>query len=179
MNKNEKQQAVSELKAKIDKASSIYLTDFTGLTVAETNELRDKFHNARIDYKVVKNTLFQKALADGGNAKFSELTKVVTEKLEGPTGIIFAYDDPVIPAKILTKFSEKTEKPKLKLAIVESVLYDSSKLKTLAAIPSKPEIISSIIACLNSPVAGIVNCVIAVIRELASVIEEVAKKKNQ
>ena len=178
MDKNEKKKIVSEIREKLDKASSIYLTDFTGLTVAETNEMRDEFHNAKVDYKVVKNTLFAKALSNGEHTKFSELTKTITEELEGPTGIIFAYDDPVIPAKILKKFFDKIERPKLKLALVENEVYDSTKLKTLASIPSKSEILSSIIGSLQSPISGIVNCVNAVIRDLASVIEEAAKKKS-
>lgn len=178
MNKNEKQQIVTELKNKLGNASSIYLTDFTGLTVAETNELRDEFHNAKVEYKVIKNTLLEKALTEGGEIKFSEQLKEIIEVLRGPTGVIFAFDDPVIPAKILKRFSEKIEKPKLKIAVVENIVYDSSKLKTLAAIPSKPEIISSILGSLHSPISGIVNCINAVIRDLASIIEEVAKKKE-
>ena len=62
MNKQDKEQAVLEIKEKLDKASSIYLTDFSGLTVAETNELRDELFNAKVEYKVLKNTLVKKAL---------------------------------------------------------------------------------------------------------------------
>lgn len=177
MNKSEKQQAVAELKEKLEKSSSIYLTDFTGLTVAETNELRNEFHNAKVEYKVIKNTLLHKALSDGGSSKFAEQSGSIIEELKGPTGVIFAFDDAVIPAKILKKFNDKIERPKLKLAVVENVVYDRTKLKTLASIPSKPEIISSIIGSLHSPISGIVYCINAIMRDFGSVIEEVAKKK--
>jgi large subunit ribosomal protein L10 len=179
MNKQEKAHIVSEIKEKFDKASSIYLTDFSGLTVEQTNEFRSELFNAKVDYRVLKNTLIKKALdSSGSDNKFAgQVTKIV-ENLKGPTGIIFAYDDPVSPAKVLKKFYEKIEKPKLKVALIENVAYDKSRLSELASLPTKPEIISSIIGSLHSPISGIVNSINAVIRDLASIIEEVAKKKQ-
>lgn len=175
MNKHDKEQSVLEIKEKLDKASSIYLTDFSGLTVAQTNELRDDLFNAKVEYKVFKNTLVKKALelADG---KFNSQSEKINEFLKGPTGIIFAFDDPVTPAKIIKKFYDKGEKPKLKLALVENVAYENKQLNTLAALPTKPEIISSIIGSLHAPISGIVGAINAVLRDLTSVIEEVAKK---
>jgi len=177
MNKQDKEQAVLEIKEMLDKATSIYLTDFTGLTVAETNELRDELFNAKVDYKVLKNTLIIKALHQSSNS-FSEQAGKLVEYLKGPTGVIFAYDDPISPAKILKKFYDKGEKPKLKVAIVEKESYDGKRLNDLASIPSKPEIISSIIGSLQAPVTGIVGSISAIIRDLASVIEEAVKKQS-
>ena len=178
MNKQDKEQSVLEIKEKLDKASSIYLTDFSGLTVAQTNELRDEFFNAKVDYKVFKNTLIKKALEQSENS-FSRQSVKLVEHLKGPTGVIFAYDDPVSPAKILKKFFDKIAKPKLKVALVENEAYDSKKLNDLAALPTKPEIISSIIGSLQSPITGIVGTINAVIRDLASIVEEVAKKQGK
>ncbi len=176
MNKQDKEQEVLEIKEKLDKASSIYLTDFSGLTVEETNLLRDDFFNAKVDYKVLKNTLVKKALAQPGG-KFSAQAEQITEYLKGPTGVVFTYDDPVAPAKIIKKFFDKGEKPKLKMALVENQMYDGKQLGTLASLPSKPEIIASIVGSLHSPISGIVGSLNAVLRDLASVIEEVAKQK--
>jgi large subunit ribosomal protein L10 len=176
MNKKQKELTVSEIKEKLDKASSLYFTDFTGLTVEQTNELRDEFYNAKVDYRVIKNTLIKKALEQSTNTKFTGQIDKLVENLEGPTGVVFAYDDPVSPAKIIKKFFEKLEKPKLKIALVESVAYDKSKLNELASLPTKPEIISSIIGSLHAPISGIVNSISALIRDLASIVEEVAKK---
>jgi large subunit ribosomal protein L10 len=178
MNKQDKEQSVLEIKEKLDKASSIYLTDFSGLTVAETNELRDEFFNANVDYKVLKNTLVKKALSQSEN-KFSAQAEDLAAYLKGPTGVVFSYDDPVAPAKIIKKFFDKGEKPKLKVALVESQVYASKQLNELASLPSKPEIISAIIGSLHSPISGIVGSLNAVIRDLASIIEEVAKKQTQ
>ncbi len=175
MNKHDKEQSVLEIKEKLNKASSIYLTDFSGLTVAQTNELRDDLFNAKVEYKVFKNTLVKKAL-EQTDGKFNTQSEKINEFLKGQTGIIFAFDDPVTPAKIIKKFYDKGEKPKLKLALVENIAYVSKQLNILAALPTKPEIISSIIGSLHSPISGIVGAINAVLRDLASVVEEVAKK---
>jgi large subunit ribosomal protein L10 len=126
----------------------------------------------------LKNTLIKKALGQSDN-KFSAQQDKIAEHLKGPTGVIFAYEDPVSPAKIIKKFFDKSEKPKLKLALVESQVYDSKKLNELASLPTKPEIISSIIGSLHAPISGIVGSLSAVIRDLASIIEEVAKKQGK
>ena len=179
MNKQEKEQVVSELKEKLNKASSIYLTDFSGLTVEQTNEFRTELFNAKVDYRVVKNTLMRKALDSKEiKNKFSDQTAKISEKLIGPTGVIFAYEDPVSPAKIIKKIYDKIEKPKLKVAFIENVVYDSSKLNELASLPTKQDIIASIIGSLQAPISGIINIINSVFGELASVIEEVAKKKE-
>lgn len=178
MDKKEKETVVSFLKEKIENSSAVYLTDFSGLTVEQTNDLRTEFYNARLDYKVAKNTFIKRALTDSPTHKFQNSLDKLIENLKGPTGVIFAYDDPVSPAKIIKKFFEKNEKPKLKIAVIENVIYDSLKLNELASLPSKNEIISSIIGSLHSPISGIVNSLNAVLRDLSCVIEEVAKKKN-
>lgn len=178
MNKQDKAQSVLEIKEKLDKASSIFLTDFSGLTVAQTNELRDEFFSAKVEYKVFKNTLIKKALEQSENSFSAQSAKLV-EHLKGPTGVIFAYDDPVTPAKILKKFYDKNEKPKLKVALVENEAYEGKKLNDLAALPTKPEIISAIIGSLQSPISGIVGSINAVIRDLSSLVEEVAKKQGK
>ncbi len=178
MNKQDKEQEVLEIKEKLDKAASIYLTDFSGLTVEQTNELRDEFFNINVEYKVLKNTLIKKALDQSDN-KFKAQSEKIIEYLKGPTSVVFAYDDPVSPAKIIKKFFDKNEKPKLKLALVESEVYDSKKLNELASIPSKPEIMASIVGSLHAPISGIVHSLNAVLRDLASIIEEVAKKQGK
>jgi len=179
MNKKEKEQIVSELKEKLDKASSIYLTDFTGLTVEQTNDFRTQLYNANVDYRVFKNTLIKKALdSAGADSKFAGQASKIVDQLKGPTGVIFAYEDPITPAKIIKKFFDKNEKPKLKVALIENVAYEKTKLNELASLQTKPEIISSIIGSLSAPISGIINSINAVIRDLASIIEEVAKKKQ-
>lgn len=175
MDKLNKQKITEELTGMIENSDALYFTDFTGMSVSDVNDLRAEFYKSNINYKVVKNTLALRALKN--STKFSDASEKLSGYLKGPTSIVFAQDDVVAPAKILKKFFEKGEKPKLKVAFVESTVYDSGKLNQLASLPSKTEIIAGILGSLNSPISGIVGSINALMRDLSSVIEEVAKKK--
>jgi large subunit ribosomal protein L10 len=149
----------------------LYFTDFTGLTVAQATELRREFRKAGIDYKVVKNTLIKKALGDDSGYDS------VRARLVGPTAVAFAYDDVVTPAKIIQKFIEKHEKLSLKAAVLERHFYDGSKLDELAKLPSRPEMMAAILGSIQAPLATVPGAVNAILRDLVSVVGEVAKTK--
>jgi large subunit ribosomal protein L10 len=171
MNRNEKEQIVAEVAEEVRKAHGMFFTDFTGLTVEQATELRREFFKAGVNYRVVKNTLIQKAL--------EQVTGFdrVYERLVGPTGVAFAFDDPVVPAKIIQKFSEKHSKLSLKVCVLEREVYDGSKLAELAKLMSRKELMSAILGCLQTPLAGVPSVVNAVLRDLVSVVGEIEKKK--
>jgi Ribosomal protein L10 len=174
MEKQKKQVVVENLKDLMDSAGSLYLIDFMGMSVAEVNELRDEFYKSNIKYKVAKNTLALISLKE--SEKYSQFYDDLKSYFVGPTGIVFGGDDPGAPAKLIKKLSSKTEKPKLKAAVVDNLVYDGSKLNDLASLLSKEEIIAGVVSSLNSPISGIVGTLNALIKDLLSVIEEVAKK---
>lgn len=175
MDKAKKQEIIDEIKGLMNSSSALYLTDFTGMTVEEVDELRSEFFKSKVKYKVVKNTLALRAMRESDS--FASFEEKLKDFLVGPTGIVFADEDPVIPAKILKKSFSKIEKPKFKVAVVDNQFYGSDKLNELASLLSKEELIAGILSSLDSPVSGIVGTLNAVVRDLSSVIEEVAKKK--
>ena len=172
MNKEEKEAVIAEMAQKAGRAQALYLADFTGMTVAEATELRREFRKLGIEYTVVKNTLARKALerATGYDSVF--------DKLVGPTGIAFTYDDVAAPAKIIKKYSDKTGKLKLKAAVIEKQMYDGSKLDVLSKIPSRKEIVASILGSLQSPAAGIAGVLNAVMRDVVAVLAAIEKTKQ-
>jgi large subunit ribosomal protein L10 len=171
MNRSEKEAIISEVAEKAARAVAMYFADFSKLTVAEETDLRREFRKSGVEYNVVKNTLARKALEQlkGYDRVFDNLV--------GPTGIAFSYDDVSAPAKIISKFFEKTGKLRLKAAIVEKQVYDASKLEQLANMPTRKEIISAILGTLQAPASGVVNAVNAVARDLVYVIDAIEKKK--
>ena len=171
MNKSDKELAVTKLQEKIAKAQGMFFTDFAGINVEHMTELRREFRKSGIEYKVVKNTLAKIALKN-----VSGYDKVY-DKLVGPTGIAFAYNDPAAPAKIIQKFKEKNEKFGVKACVIEKTVYDGSKLKELASMPSRAEIIASILGSLNSPISGVVGTINAVLRDVVGVLDAIEKKK--
>jgi large subunit ribosomal protein L10 len=171
MKRSEKEAIIAEVAEKAARAVAMYFADFSKLTVAEETELRREFRKSGVEYNVVKNTLARKALEQLSGYDH------VYDKLVGPTGIAYTYDDPSAPAKIIKKFSEKTGKLQLKIAVVEKQVYDAAKLDQLASMPTRKEIVASILGSINAPASGIVGVINAVARDLVSVIDAIEKKK--
>jgi len=170
MKRNEKEQVAAEVADLISGSSSLFFTDFAGMTVAESNELRREFQKNGVKYQVVKNTLIKKAMQ-----KFSSDDSTY-RYLVGQTAIAFGVEDPVSPAKVLKKFFEKNQKPATKAFVIEKQVFEGSRLAEFAAMPSKPELISAIMGSLQSPASGIAGAISAVMRDLVSVIDAVGKK---
>ncbi len=171
MNRNEKLDIIAQVKELLENSTAIYLTDYSGISVEDINGIRNEFRKENVKYKVIKNTMFKRAIDEVG--KYDKLA----DHLVGMTGYAFASDNIVAPAKIIKKYFDSNQKLSLKACYVENQFYDGSSLNELASLPSKKEIIAGILGCINSPASGIVGAINAVMRDLVSVIDEISKKK--
>lgn len=169
--KEKKREIVAGLVRKLENSTSLYLVDAGGMTVAQSGAIRQEFRKINAEMKVAKNTLIRLALKEDG--KYSISDKV----LKGSTAVVFVYDDPIAPAKLIRKYFEKDKKPALKLAIVEGQTFDGSQLVAVSELPSREDMIASIVGSLHAPISGIVGSINAVMRDVASLVEEVAKKQ--
>ena len=175
MTREEKTQVVAELTEVIGKASGMYFTDFQGMTVEQSTKLRVELRKAGVQYKVAKNTLIRRALSDTG-----KLTDDISKSLVGQTGVAFGFDDPVAPARVLKDFIEKNQdKPALKLAYLEGTTYPGSQLKTVAALPTKQDVMASIVGSIAAPISGIAGVLGALQRDLVYVLDAIEKKRAE
>jgi large subunit ribosomal protein L10 len=171
MKRSEKDQIIAEVREKAARATGMFFADYTGITVEEINVLRQEFRKVKVDYRVVKNTLARKALESVGGYD------ALLGRLNTPTGIAFAYDDPAAPAKVIKKFREKNEKLVLKVCVIEKQIFEGSKLDEIAKLPSRNDLIASILGSIQAPASGIVGAINAVARDLVNVIDQIEKKK--
>lgn len=171
MNKTEKSEIISEVRKLIHDSSALYLTDYSGISVSEITTLRNELRKEGVTYKVIKNTLFERALRESGKYKKLE------DYLTGMTGFAFASGNPVAPAKIIKKYFDTSKKFELKACYIEDQFYDGSRLAELASLPSKEEIVAGILGSLNSPAAGIVGAINAVMRDLVNVIDQISNRE--
>ncbi|MGD2218374.1 MAG: 50S ribosomal protein L10 [Gemmatimonadales bacterium] len=170
--KKEKIQLTSELVDTLGASDVLYLTDFTGLNVKEITELRRRLREAGHRYVVVKNRLALRAVEQLDLPDLSEY-------LQGPTGFVVGADDPVAPAKMLRDFAKENEdRPTLKVGVVERRVVPADEIMTLASLPSRQELLAGIVGSLTAPVAGIVGVLEGLLRDVASMVEEVAKKQE-
>jgi len=175
MTREEKAQVVAELKEVIDRSSGMYFTDFQGMTVEQTTRLRSELRKAGVTFKVAKNTLIRRALDDSG-----KLTDDLSAALVNQTGVAFGFDDPVAPARVLRDFNEKNQdKPALKLAYLEGQTYPGKDLKKVAALPTKKDIMASIVGSLAAPMQGIVGVLGALQRDIVYLVDAIEKKKAE
>jgi large subunit ribosomal protein L10 len=171
MDRNEKSEIISEIKELLESSSAIYLTDYHGINVEDISSLRNQFRNEGVKYKVFKNTLVKRALDEIG--KYDK----IADHLVGMTGFAFSTKNPLAPAKIINKYFGDKEKLSLRACYVEGEFFDGAQLKVLASLPTKNELIASIMGSLNSPVSGIVGAINAVMRDLVSVVEQISQRE--
>ena len=156
-----KAQQVSEVSAKIEKAQSVILFDYRGLTVQQVTELRNEMRKAGIEYVVLKNSIVERAAQQSGiDAKIHEF-------LKGPTAYAFGYDDAVAPAKILKDTIKKLKKCEIKGGIVNGKVFNAEEVNTLADLPSREQLIARLLGSMMSPISG-----------LAVVLDQIAKKNE-
>lgn len=169
-----KVEKVKEFTDKFSRAKGIYFTNYSGLDVQQMNDLRSELRVANVEFKIVKNTLSRIAVENAGYCN-------VTEFLHGPIGIVFSYDDPSIPAKIITSFTKKNQLETLEIkgCIFDNTIYYADQISEIVALPSREEIIAKLIAVLVAPISNLVSTLNTPITQLFGVLRSSGKEKTQ
>ncbi|GGF76754.1 50S ribosomal protein L10 [Terasakiella brassicae] len=143
MNRTEKEELVAEMREVFANSSTIVVSHYSGLTVAQMEELRGKMREAGAGFKVTKNRLTRLALAD---SKFEGLSDLMT----GPTAIAYS-EDPVAAAKATMEFAKKNEKLIVLGGGMDENLLDQDGVKALASMPSLDELRGKLVGLLQAP----------------------------
>ncbi|GAC1426230.1 MAG: 50S ribosomal protein L10 [Candidatus Velthaea sp.] len=145
-----KEATIEELRQRIAGSKNMFFTNYAGLTVEEITKLRTELRKDNNTYAVVKNTLFSRAVGE-------DVAKELEAFLAGPTGIVFAGEDPVAPAKALKTFSDSIKPLQVKAAWIDGKLADTAQVNALAALPPKIELLAKMLGSLKSPLYGLVT----------------------
>ena len=153
MNRAQKKEVIDGLTVQFNESSAFYITDASGMSVADVNDLRRVCFKKGIQLKVAKNTLIEKAF-DVSDNDYEEVKKL----LKGPTAIMFSQTGN-LPAKVLKEFRGKDgQKPLLKGAYIDaSVFIGDDKLEDLTKLKSKEEVLGDVILLLQSPIKNVVS----------------------
>ena len=144
-----KEATIEKLRGRIAGSKNLFFTNYAGLTVEEITKLRMELRKSGDTYAVVKNTLFSIAAGD-------DIAKALAAFLAGPTGVVFAGEDPVAPAKALKTFSDGTKALEVKAAWIDGKVVDAAQVGALAALPPKNELLGRLVGSLKSPLYGLV-----------------------
>ena len=122
MKLDQKKEIVKALHDKLRRSKIVIVTDYKGLNVITINDLRRKLREAEIEYKVVKNSLLIRAADDTDVA-------LIKDYFVGPSAIALSYDDPVVPAKLLTEFAKVNKNLEIKAGILNGKVLDVNAIK--------------------------------------------------
>lgn len=177
MNKEEKSQIIDELAEKFSQHPHFYITDASGLTVAQINAFRRICFKSGVEYRVYKNTLIRKALEKQKQAdNFQDLYKV----LHGFSGVIFSKESSNAPAKVIKEYQKKLEgRPALKAASIDtSIFVGAEHLNTLSELKSKNELLGEIISLLQSPAKNVLSALLSGKQTVAGLVKALEDRKQ-
>jgi len=164
MKRTQKEAVVGELTTRLRQSPNVYLTDFTGIAVKPMTELRRKLRDAGVDYVVVKNTLARRALQDASVAG-------IEEQLQGPTAFVFAGEDPLTAAKLLTAFQKDHGSLTVKAGLVEGRAMTAAEVSRLATLPSREELLALVGGALQAPLQGFAGVLTGTLYQFVGAVE--------
>tara|TARA_Y100000991_G_scaffold157013_1_gene119672 strand:- start:97 stop:618 length:522 start_codon:yes stop_codon:yes gene_type:complete len=172
MTREEKSKVIEAITAELAESSNFYLTDLSGLDAVMTSQLRRACFKANVKLSVVKNTLLEKAM-EASEKDFGELPLT----LKGNTSLMYSEAGNA-PAKVIKAFRKKSEKPFLKGAYIQEVVYiGDDHLEMLVDIKSKEELIGEIIGLLQSPAKNVVSALQSSGGKLSGIIKTLSQKE--
>jgi large subunit ribosomal protein L10 len=169
--RSQKIQDVEALKNDLAKVSTVILTTFQGITVAQDTQLRRAVQAVGGHYRVVKNTLAEHA----GAGSPAEL---LLKGLAGTNSISYTETDPVALAKALTKVAKDVPAFRFKAGLVEGRVLSIAEIQQLAQLPSREDLISKIMFLLQAPAQRLASATAGVTRNLAVTVQEAIKAEK-
>ena len=138
---NQKKEEVKELASQIKEAKLVLLTDYRGINVTDVTDLRKTLRGTSAEYRVIKNNITRRALAECG-------LEGLDEALLGPTAVILGNEDYLEPAKAIYEFTKKNDYYKIKGGIIEGKVMSAEEIITLAKLPSRETLLSMLAGAL-------------------------------
>lgn len=173
MERSEKEAELVRLKERFGASAAAILVEYSGLTVMEMTDLRRKFTESGVHFKVVKNRLAKLAIA-------GTPMEVLSPFLTGPLGVATVERDAVAPARILRDFVKDHERCKVKSGFLgPDRLLSTRDIEALAQVPSKEASIAKLMGSMQAPMQNWVGALAAIPRQLLTVLNAVkAQKEN-
>ena len=171
VSKAKKIEQVEKLSAELKSVKTAIVGSFSKLTVLQDFELRKSVRSAGAKYRVVKNTLVERA------AKGTAIEPGLKD-LAGVTSIAYTEGDPVVLAKALSKYAKDTPEYMFKAGVVEGRIISIKEIEALASMPGREEIYSKLPFLMNAPAQRLVTVVNAVGRDVAVVLNQGVEKKE-
>jgi large subunit ribosomal protein L10 len=163
LNRQEKEQVISDLHKQVKQLKAAVLTNYRGLNVEQMNQLRQRLREEKISFNVVKNTLMKLA------SKGTDLEKL-HDQFEGPTAVAISYGDPISLAKILVEFQKTQPILEIKAVLVEGKVTPPTEIKSLASMPPREVILAQVLGSLQTPGGQLAGTILSAIQQVLGTI---------
>jgi large subunit ribosomal protein L10 len=171
MNRDQKAVAIAEIASHIDESEAIFAVDYRGISVAQIAELRTKLRDADATFKVVKNSLTERAADESG-------AQALKEYLAGPTALTFVRGDIAVAAKAIADYARATQLLPFKGGMMGEEALDVEQIRSLSRLPSREVLYGQLVGVVASPVTGLVRSLGALVGGLAVALGQVREKKE-
>jgi large subunit ribosomal protein L10 len=167
-----KQLFVKRIQEDLKSEGNLFVTQFSNIKASALNGLRKDFTKSKSRFRVVKNSL-------GCRAIESTPYKDLVSQIDGQCGFAISNEDPSRMSKMLVKFGEDNKGFKIKGALVDGQVFGWDRVKFLATLPSRDELLALVMMRIQSPVYGVVNVLSGVTRSLVNVLYQLKSKKEK
>ena len=168
MDRAQKEQLVDELGQIFESSGVVVVAHYAGLTVAEMQDLRARAREAECAVRVAKNRLAKIALKD-------QPCESIVDLLSGMTVLTYS-EDPVAAAKVVEKYAKENSKLEILGGAMGETALDRAGVKAVSDMPSREELIASIVGCIGAPASNIAGAIGAPASNIASILSTIEEK---
>ena len=162
MKREDKSNVIADLHEQMSKAKVAILTRFTGLNVEKITQLRQELRRTEVEYRVVKNTLFRKAIQGTDKENF-------TPQVNGPIAVAWSEADPIAPARVLGKFAKDWPELQILGASSEGKLWGPAQIQEWVSLPNLDGLRGRMLGLLQAPATKLARLLVTPSTRLAQV----------
>jgi large subunit ribosomal protein L10 len=171
VNRDQKAAAIAEIAADIESSQAVFAVDYRGISVPQAAELRAKLREADAVFRVVKNSLTERAADQAGAEDLKPL-------LQGPTALTFVRGDAALAAKAIADYARATQLLPFKGGVMDGAALDPDQLRAISRLPSREVLYGQLVGVVASPISGLVRTLGALVGGLAVALGQVHEKKE-
>jgi large subunit ribosomal protein L10 len=171
VNRDQKAAAIAEIAADIESSQAVFAVDYRGISVPQAAELRAKLREADAIFRVVKNSLTERAADQTGAEDLKPL-------LQGPTALTFVRGDAALAAKAIADYARATQLLPFKGGVMDGAALDPDQLRAISRLPSREVLYGQLVGVVASPISGLVRTLGALVGGLAVALGQVREKKE-
>ncbi len=171
MNRDQKAVAIAEIAADIEQSQAVFAVNYRGISVPQAAELRAKLRDADATFRVVKNSLTERAADQTGAEDLKPL-------LQGPTALTFVRGDAALAAKAIADYARLTQLLPFKGGLMDGAALDADQLRAISRLPSREVLYRQLVGVVASPITGLVRTLGALVGGLAVALGQVREKKE-